>query len=188
MPEQEHNPSGPRQDADFDRMVDAALAQYAAVEPRMGLEERILANLRTQPASAEARGWWQWSVAAAALVIITVVIGLAWRANRSRQPVIANYPRITLEPQVVPEKQIAHRSRKRVLRHERMPHFEPQQVATTNPKLDQFPSPQPLNDQEKLLLDYVGRYHEQAVLVARAREEQLQRDRAEEEASRGNRP
>jgi hypothetical protein len=31
---------------EFDRMLDAALAKYAAVEPRTGLEERVLANLR----------------------------------------------------------------------------------------------------------------------------------------------
>jgi len=188
MREQEHNPSGPKQDAGFDRILDAALAKYSAVEPRMGLEERVLANLRTQPARTTARAWWQWSLASAALVVIAIVGGLAWRANRPPHPVIANHPITTIEPVVEPEKQIAHRSRKHVLRHERTPHVQPEQVEITNPKLDQFPAPQPLTAQEKLLLDYVGQYHEQAVLVARAREEELQRDRAEEEASRGNHP
>ena len=191
MREEEHNPNGSRQGADFDRMLDAARTKYAAVEPRMGLEERILANLQAQPVRTAA--WWRWSVAAAALAIITVVIGLAWRANRPAHPGIAHHPGTTIEPITEPEKQVAHRvgvptgSPKRVLKH-KLPHVRPEQVAIASPKLDQFPSPQPLNDQEKLLRDYVARYHEQAVLVARAREEQLQRDRAEEEAARGNHP
>jgi|SRR5579859_574309 len=188
---EEHNPSGSRQGADFDRMLDAALARYATVEPRMGLEERILANLQAQPARTAA--WWRWTVAAAALAIITVVIGLAWRANRPAHPGIAHHPGTTIEPIIEPEKQVAHHvgvptgSPKRVLKH-MLPHVRPEQVAITSPKLDQFPSPRPLNDQEKLLVDYVGRYHDEAVLVARAREEQLQRDRAEEATSRGNLP
>ena len=39
-----------RKQDEFDRMLDAALAKYAAVEPRTGLEERVLANLRAEQA------------------------------------------------------------------------------------------------------------------------------------------
>jgi hypothetical protein len=48
------------------------------------------------------------------------------------------------------------------------------------PKLDQFPSPQPLSEQEKILANYVARFHDEALLVARARSESLQRDREED--------
>jgi hypothetical protein len=49
-----------------------------------------------------------------------------------------------------------------------------------NPKLSQFPSPQPLSEQERLLENYVAKYPERAVLLARARLEALQRDQLEE--------
>ena len=51
------------------------------------------------------------------------------------------------------------------------------------PKLDQFPSPQPLSEQEKLLQSYVAKYPEQAVLIARARTEALRQDQLEEMAA-----
>ena len=41
-------------------------------------------------------------------------------------------------------------------------------VAAGSPKLDQFPSPQPLSEQEKILTNYVAQYPEHAVLIARA--------------------
>jgi len=53
-------------------------------------------------------------------------------------------------------------------------------VAPAIPKLDQFPSPQPLSDQERILASYVMNYPEQAALVARARAEILRQDREEE--------
>ena len=52
-----------------------------------------------------------------------------------------------------------------------------------NPKLDQFPSPQPLSEQEKILESYVANYPEHAALIARARAEELRRDAAEEMGS-----
>ena len=48
------------------------------------------------------------------------------------------------------------------------------------PKLEQFPSPQPLSEQEKLLQNYVAENPEQAVLLARARTEALRQDQFEE--------
>ncbi len=53
-------------------------------------------------------------------------------------------------------------------------------VAAASPKLDQFPSPQPLSEQEKILTNYVAQYPEHAVLIARARSEDLRRDAEEE--------
>jgi hypothetical protein len=49
-----------------------------------------------------------------------------------------------------------------------------------NPKLGRFPSPQPLSEQERLLQKYVAENPEQAVLLARARDEALRQDQLEE--------
>ena len=53
------------------------------------------------------------------------------------------------------------------------------------PKLEQFPSPQPLSEQEKILARYVNTYPEHAALIAQARTEELRRDSAEEMGEAG---
>jgi hypothetical protein len=52
--------------------------------------------------------------------------------------------------------------------------------------LDQFPSPQPLSEQEKILANYVAKYPEHAALIAEARMEALRRDEEERAADAGN--
>ena len=59
------------------------------------------------------------------------------------------------------------------------PRPQPEATAAAHPRLDQFPSPQPMSEQEKLLTSYIARFRDQAVLVARARTEELRRDQQE---------
>ena len=66
---------------ELDRMLNAALAKYAAVEPRAGLEDRILAKLRADEEPSVGRAWWQWGLAGAVAVIVIVGV-LAWRSSR----------------------------------------------------------------------------------------------------------
>jgi ribosome-binding protein aMBF1 (putative translation factor) len=55
-------------------------------------------------------------------------------------------------------------------------------------KLDQFPSPQPLTKEERMLAEYVGQHYHEAVLIARAQEEASRKDLEEERRySKGNR-
>jgi hypothetical protein len=177
----------------LDDILDAALAKYAA-EPRTGLEDRVLANLRTENAQASNdvrwRWWqlWQWTTAAAVAVGIVVAVFM-WRSVQSSHPAIANRPAIatpahsTLSSEQ-PATQIAqsHSGDSTQLHPhsaiERHPHSN-STVATAAPKLDQFPSPQPLSEQEKILADYVAQFHAQAVLIARVTNEELKRDRIE---------
>jgi hypothetical protein len=56
-------------------------------------------------------------------------------------------------------------------------------VATDNPKLDQFPSPQPLTEQERILASYVALDPEHAALIAEARTEALLREAEERRKS-----
>jgi hypothetical protein len=53
-------------------------------------------------------------------------------------------------------------------------------VVAAVPKLDQFPSPRPLSEQEQILATYVAQFHDEAVLIARARKEAMERDREKE--------
>ena len=65
---QQHNQRMGQEQAgdEVDRMLDAALKQYASVEPREGLEDRLLAQLRSESLNSPSRTWWRWGIAAAA--------------------------------------------------------------------------------------------------------------------------
>ncbi len=183
------NHKQPRQDQpgdELDLMLDATLAKYAAVEPRAGLEDRVLANLRAERANKLHRAWWPWSVAAAVAMILVVLLALPWRASQSTTPVAADR-HLSHAPQGSQKSgtQLASNGQEGPTRPRR-PDAAPKkirrvsQLIADQPKLDQFPSPQPLSEQEKILATYVAEYPEHAVLIARARSEQLRRDELEE--------
>ena len=166
----------------LDDQLDAALANYAAVEPRAGLEERILAHLQAERARPTRVAWWRWAtVAACALVLVAL---LAWRLDRSGQNRAVRHPAIP-QRQVQPQVEANAANTRRpipppVRKHRRNPVQAPLTPAA-QPKLDQFPSPEPLSEQEKLLADYVADHPEQAVLMAQARMEALRRDAEEKQ-------
>jgi len=169
-----------------DRELDAALAKYAAVVPRAGLEERVLANLRAQPAGAPGHGWWRWSLAAALAVLLVAALVVGWSSGKSSPPLIVNHLSTLAPGAKDPRTKVATNGRAKQIRPpvqskqgttNRSP--QPTAVATVNPKLDQFPSPQPLSEQEQILATYVAQFHKQAVMIARVTNEELQRDRAE---------
>src|SRR5438270_10501553 len=64
----------------FDEFLDSALADYSNVEPRTGLEGRILARLSSSATEAESRTWLRWwpAVTAFAAAVIVLAILLAW--------------------------------------------------------------------------------------------------------------
>ncbi len=177
MTEQNHrfNPAD-----DLDQAIDAALAKYSAVEPREGLEQRILTNLRAQSSTTSTRAWWRWGLVAV-LALLLFAVGLAWNSRKASHSV-----KVQQQPTLVPAKDartgepsglrtravpalkappviaVIHRKRTRDLRTMRI---------ASAPKRNQFPSPQPLSEQEKMLANYVAQYPEHAVLVARAQAE-----------------
>ena len=85
----------------LDRLLDGALAQYSQVEPRAGLEERVLANLRSQPAH---RPWWMWVAipAAVAAVVLVAIMKSCWPRVSSTPAACATKrdatPRYSVEP------------------------------------------------------------------------------------------
>jgi hypothetical protein len=180
---------------DLDGQLDAALLKYAEVEPRAGLEERVLANLRAQP-RVWAYRWWRWpAVAAAAAVTLVGVISLISRSAISKslisrsavsklqhRPSLAAHPPGGAAPQTVPDAARATTkpvsAGKQAMRSAR--HAAARASLT---RLDQFPSPQPLSEQETMLANYVARYPENAASIAQARAEELQHDLAEEAAA-----
>jgi hypothetical protein len=178
MQQQNKNQNSPADE--LDRLLDAALQQYAAVQPREGLEGRILARLRIQSAADASHARWRWFTAAAAVAALAVVIiTIASRPHARPQPSVAQHPS---ETPALPDLAATSQPKEAVHRPKPRMHPEPDtQVAKAQPKLDQFPSPQPLSEQEKLLASYVTVYPEQAALLAKLRTEELERERIEEQ-------
>ena len=179
-----------RKHDELDSMLDTALAQYAAVEPRAGLEDRVLANLRAGSARAAQKWWWRWSIASAAVAIAAVLIvatTLAWRSGTRRASLIAHHLSIS-GPSMKETGQVAsnhgengdHQPAPGPPTGRVMHHAHAMIVASAPPRLDRFPSPQPLSEQEKILASYVEKYPEEAVLLARARTEAVRQDQLEE--------
>jgi hypothetical protein len=184
----------------LDREIDAALAQYGAVEPRAGLEQRVLTNLQAEREKIASRSWWRWpaTVALALAAAVTIAVGGSrmWRSAKTPPVVSLDRPPTSVEsggqdgPILAgdvrnPPPLISSARRNETNRDRRR-----QPTVAAGPKLEQFPSPQPMSEQEKILAIYVAQYPEHAALIAEARTEALKKDRREEEetgASTGDR-
>jgi hypothetical protein len=163
----------------LDRELDTALTKYAAVEPRAGLEERILASLRAEPNESVRRSWWRWPLvaAASAVVIVVMFLSLVFRPWQEPSVAMVRIPS-SVKPPVVPAYTREANRPASIVKH---PNPSPHPTAGNSaPRLEQFPSPRPLSEQEKLLDNYVTENRTQAVHLARARMASIQQDLAEE--------
>ena len=178
MGEQNYKSAGKQKSDDLDRALDAALAKYSAVEPRVGLEERILANLRAEQAKPPARSWWfRGAAAALAAVVIVTATALLWKSGRPSHPAVAGHPSITTP---APERRVqtASNPTENMVRPQhgaRIPragaHHSQSVSAAAAPKLDHFPSRLPLGVEEMALARYVQSFPSDARLIAQAQEE-----------------
>jgi len=147
---------------EIDRQIDAALKEYAAVEPRAGLEERILANVRAARVQSRPHAWWKWALVAAALILAMGV----WRIERPHPPAVAHQipampesvasvpkPAITREARA--KNPVEHHAVRRRVEQASPAHADEVQ-AEKDPKLavfpsaprsatDVFPSPEPVS-------------------------------------------
>jgi hypothetical protein len=62
-------------DRKLDQWLDEALSQYSAAEPRLGLEQRILAGVHAEERAQTGRkNWWRWMPAFAAIAAVLIVM------------------------------------------------------------------------------------------------------------------
>ncbi len=163
--------------------LDRALKQYGASEPRTGLESRVLANIRAERGHAGSSRWsWRPALLVLAAMLVIGAAALLMRNRGLLAPTsMANHPAIpakkspnplasnhTGNAKVAPVAAPASRSRS----------FP---KATSVPRLDQFPSPQPLSEQEKILSRYLEQFPREAVLMAEAQTELLKNEAVEQQ-------
>ena len=140
-----------------DELLDASLKQYGGEEPRAGLEMRLLAGVRSRRRAATRRRlMWALAVCAGALAAVALVVHSAHSPIRHRLTT-AYGPRPAaksvanpggadsriLSPRLVPGSKEKPRTAKPAVRATRRP--------------EQFPTPMPLTEQEKLLLTYFSK-------------------------------
>lgn len=159
----------------LDAMLDEMLANYSAVEPRPGFEQRLAANLwETKPQRRWFEfGGWAWGMVATATALLLLATYAFWPAPKSRPNEVAKAtekevapvatgssvqpraPQVANESSAATKRQAVHRSR-------------PVIAKTTVPKRETFPARAPLTDEEKLLMSYMARTPQQE-LIAQSR-------------------
>jgi hypothetical protein len=159
----------------LDRELDATLAKYATAEPRTGLEQRVLANLHAEQIRTAERSWWRWPALGVTAAAVIVVGFLVWRWEKPARDITAHQPAVRADEQT--ETHIATNDAVNPVRPAepavtttpvRRSIHRPQVAVASEPRLDHFPSPRPLSDEEKLLVRYVQDFPQEAVMIAKA--------------------
>ena len=161
----------------LDTWLDEALHQYGDVEPRAGLENRILANLESTRDSNSSHRVWIFAVAALATACIAIVFWFGASTYRTQRSVVAVAPaRALTAADATQHMQLSRPTVHALSPQTRKRSSRQLKEAVNEPRLPQFPSPRPLTQEEQMLQRYVTELPQEAVLVARAqaaRQEEL---------------
>ncbi|HTR25082.1 MAG TPA: hypothetical protein VMI10_13960 [Terriglobales bacterium] len=159
---------------EVDRWIDEGLSVYAKAEPRAGIEGRVLARL-AEARSESRRGAWSWGgwVLAGALGLIIVAVRWGVVDRRSLPPTSNVGPPIQKKdlsadglrksPDAIP---VSHRLARKERARTWDTHRRESPQGEETPKMQQFPSAAPLNEQEEMLARYVREFPERATLMA----------------------
>lgn len=156
----------------LDRWLNQALREYGDVEPRAGLERRILANLEIAQCEKVSTPWWRAFAISALTACVVLSIWLGMHRPHQKSLPVAN-PHMLGAVNVAPARNptLSSRPARTAIRRATR-HASPRQPElAVEPRLAQFPSPQPLTEQEQLLARYVRNFPEEARIVAREQTE-----------------
>ncbi|MGB9122104.1 MAG: hypothetical protein WCE73_15895 [Candidatus Angelobacter sp.] len=149
-------------DKHIDEMLDSLLANYSSAEPRVGLETRILANLREAEEKKASQGWWNFKWLWAGMVTAAFIVAAVLISGRNRvEPtthVIVKTNQPAPQPEIQPHAPIARQETARVHRRKSstVPTAQRNATLALSERPDVFPTPTPLSEQEKLLLSYLA--------------------------------
>jgi hypothetical protein len=148
----------------FDDLLEGALKRYAAVEPRAGIEGRVLENLAAQ---RERRliGWrWMWALSSIGALVVALAL---WPSHSSSGIAPDQRPGREGSATIVPPAPKTVQSVSAKPRQVRRAPRALKAVLEAEAKLPRFPSPRPIGEQELLLVEYVQRYPDEAILIAK---------------------
>lgn len=180
----------PNNDWPNDAWLDAALTQYGQAEPRPGLENRVLASLRAERERISARKWLWWSALAAVSAVFVIALGVVLASLNSYKAPVAKRNSASVEQKASVSDQaksprIQEAAGRRIRAGVSPPH--PFHIVESAPvRLEQFPSRQPLSEQEAILARYVEQFPRHAGLMAQAQTQLTQEEMLELEAPPGS--
>ncbi len=158
----------------FDSLIDQGLREYGIVEPRAGLEGRVLANLAAQNRFASNRRWVPVFALAAGIGSVSLIVGVVATQHHPGKA-IGGTPAalVVASPDSTdPARETSAREKRRTKSVRRRIEVSAETAMEKPfPRLSQFPSQRPLSAQEELLVRYVRESPGEAVLVARAQAE-----------------
>jgi hypothetical protein len=164
--------------------LEASLKQYGEAEPRPGLEGRVWANLRAQRELGP-DGRWSWAPGLGVLLAVMVGGGIFWARGPGALPETTSGQRsASVVPREAPAA-LATTAARSPADSALLSSF-PRRAARRSsaalggePRLEQFPSPRPLSEQEEMLARYVQQETREAKLVAKAQTEMLKQESLE---------
>lgn len=148
-------------DRNLDQFLDSLLDSYSDVEPRPGLETRVLANLRDQAGRRKSWPWrWVWAGCVTAALSALAFIVVLERPIEPPRPPVAYVVSPSVDRSASAVTQRRHVAKKAI-----QPRHQEPVVAAVDTRPDRFPTPAPLSDQEKLLLRYLARTSRQEIIA-----------------------
>ena len=164
----------------IDAALDSALRKYGQAEPRQGLDGRVLANLRAESERLNARrNGWPVPVAVSAVLIIGAAIFVGRERGGAGKEIVAERApsvRQNSSGSGIAAVPVASISPSKKITRPVQPVLAKQ---TADPRLPQFPSPQPLSQQEEMLARYVEELPSEAKQIAQAQTELARQDEIE---------
>ncbi len=170
-----------KKDKQMHEMLGSLLAQYSLVEPRPGLEQRILANLSDTTRNEAVLPWWNfkwlWAGAAVAAAIVVAVL-IAGRGHPA-----APIPTVVQTQQPAPPQTGMQRSLPATAgtipaNHRKMPvQRRPRNAELASSQWPAiFPTPTPLSEQERLMFAYLANTPQEVVVAQMQRDDQKEAD------------
>jgi hypothetical protein len=151
----------------FDDLLDGALMHYGNVEPRQGLEGRVLANLAAAPKRRFGpRFLFATATAGCVCALVLVFLTVGTHSRKSRPIAYATASDGSQESKIFAAS--AHANTPKITtKQQRRLTPATARSADVVLRLSQFPSPRPLSKQEQMLKAYVNEFPKQAALIAK---------------------
>ena len=166
----------------IDEMLDSLLAAYSSVEPRPGLETRILANLRNGESRAVSPGWWNFKWLWAGAVVTAIIVAAVLMSGRRH--VAQPTKTVVQSGQPVPRQPVVQSSSTAAataISRRRKTFVEPRQQNATLALSERpaiFPTPVPLSEQERLMFSYLESTPREVVIAQIPRNDDQQESEA----------
>jgi hypothetical protein len=168
----------------IDDMLDSLLTNYSSAEPRSGLKNRILANLREAEEKEAAHGWWSfkwlWAgVVAVAIIVAAVLVNGRHRVEPPTNVIVKTNQRGPQPEEIQPHVPIARQETAKIHRRKPSTPTLPQNATLAlSERPANFPTPAPLSEQDRMMFAYLENTPREVVIAQLPRNNDQQESEA----------